>query len=93
MLRESVRSSNIKTIGYDSETEQLEVEFFPDRSGRSAIWSYGGVATYEFHAVVTAESVGSAFSALKKMKVGRKVGFIENGIEHRIPDGVEEPAS
>jgi len=54
MTRTSVKSSNIKSIGYDSETKTLEVEFSGER-----VYQYYEVPA-ELHAeLMLAESHGS----------------------------------
>jgi hypothetical protein len=56
MKRETIESSNIKSLGYDPETETLEVEF---NSGQ--IYQYEGVNGDLHQNLINAESVGSFF--------------------------------
>lgn len=56
-----VTSSNIASIGYDPQTETLEVRF---KGGRTA--SYSGVRAETHRALMSAESTGKAFNALIK---------------------------
>lgn len=57
MERRSVSSSNIQSIGYDEETQVLEVEF---KSG--AVYQYTGVNVHLAHNLLGATSVGSFFA-------------------------------
>ena len=57
MDRTSVSSSNIDSIGYDSSSQTLEVEF---NSG--AIYQYYDVPEYIFDELLNASSVGSYLS-------------------------------
>ena len=56
MEREPVESSNLASIGYDSETSTLEVEF---NSG--AIWQYFNVPESVWHEFESSESKGKFF--------------------------------
>ncbi len=56
-----VVSSNIATVGYDSSTERLCVQF---NGGKC--YEYTGVPSGTFVDLVTAESHGKAFNALIK---------------------------
>jgi hypothetical protein len=58
MERVSVSSSNIRSIGYDSDSMTLEVEF---NSG--AVYQYQGVPQAEYDAVMNAGSKGRYFNA------------------------------
>lgn len=58
MERTHVTSSNIRSIGYDTDNQILEVEF---NSG--AIYQYHGVPEYEHDAVMNASSHGVYFNA------------------------------
>lgn len=40
MKRKAVESSNVASIGHDADTNVLEVEFKPDRSGRARVYQY-----------------------------------------------------
>jgi len=58
MEREVVSSSNIRSIGYDSDSMTLEVEF---NSG--AVYQYQGVPQSEYDALMNAGSKGTHFNA------------------------------
>lgn len=61
MERTSVSSSNISAVGYDPETQTLEVEF---RNGSA--YSYEGVPEEVHAALLGAGSVGGYFNAFIK---------------------------
>jgi len=56
MIRQPVSSSNISSIGYDSESQTLEIEF---RSGD--IYQYFMVPESTYNALMSASSHGSFF--------------------------------
>jgi hypothetical protein len=56
MTRKAVKSSNIKSVGYDATTKTLEVEF---TSG--GVHQYSGVSAAKHAALIKAKSVGSYF--------------------------------
>jgi len=56
MHREQVSSSNIKSIGYESNSQTLEVEF---RDG--GIYQYFNVASNTYEKLISAQSIGSFF--------------------------------
>ncbi|HVX56934.1 MAG TPA: KTSC domain-containing protein [Candidatus Saccharimonadales bacterium] len=56
MKRSPVKSSNLKTVGYDPATKTLEVEF---HSG--AVHQYAGITPGAHQALVRAPSIGSHF--------------------------------
>lgn len=58
MERTPVSSSNISAIGYDSDSEVLEVEF---TSG--AVYSYSGVPLGEYEGFMNADSKGKYLHA------------------------------
>ena len=58
MERVSVTSSNIKSVGYDEDTQTLEVEF---KSG--AVYQYYGVDESVHFDMIDAGSVGQYFNA------------------------------
>lgn len=58
MDREYVESSNLRSVGYDSNTSTLEVEF---TSG--AIWQYFDVLESSYYEMKSASSVGKYFNA------------------------------
>jgi hypothetical protein len=57
MLRVNVASSNISSIGYDADTQTLEIEFL---SGR--IYEYYNVPNDTYDELMNASSIGSYFS-------------------------------
>lgn len=58
MKREPVTSSNIASIGYDPQTETLEVEF---KNG--TVYQYHGVDADKHAALMKADTVGGHFNA------------------------------
>lgn len=60
MDRKPVKSSQIKSIGFDSETSTLEVEF---ASESNPIWHYQPITPEGFNEMMKAESVGKYFHA------------------------------
>lgn len=52
-----VASSMINSVGYDAETQTLDVEF---KDGR--VYSYGGVPQSEYDNMMSAQSVGKYFA-------------------------------
>jgi hypothetical protein len=69
IIRTPVVSSNIAAIGYDADTETLEVEFV---SG--ALYRYQGVPADAYQALMNAKSIGSHFSArIRLIWVGAKI--------------------
>ena len=63
MKRQSVESSNLKSIGYDEFLLVLEIEF---KSG--AVYRYYGVPSEVHDELINAESVGKYFNANVKSK-------------------------
>lgn len=57
MKRQNVKSSNIKSIGYDSAAKVLEVEFT-----NGAVWQYEDVPAKVYNDLMTADSVGGYFA-------------------------------
>jgi len=57
MIRKSVSSSNIRSIGYDSKSQTLEIEF---HSG--GIYQYFNVPESIYNALMSASSHGSYFA-------------------------------
>lgn len=55
MNRQPVKSSNLKSVGFENGT--LEVEF-----GNGSIWQYQGVPAEVYNAMLAADSVGSYFA-------------------------------
>lgn len=58
MEREPVSSSNVAAVGYDPDSETLEVEF-----KKSGIYQYFNVPAFMFERLVAADSVGKFFNA------------------------------
>ena len=58
MERERVRSSNIRSVGYDAQEETLEVEFV-----NGGLYQYFGVAQQLYERFMAAPSKGKFFSA------------------------------
>lgn len=58
MERTSVTSSDINTVGYDSETQTLEVEFI-----KGGVYQYSGVPAGEHDALMNADSKGKYLNA------------------------------
>jgi hypothetical protein len=58
MERISVSSSNISAIGYDPDSEVLEVEFT-----NGAVYSYSGVPSGEYEGFINADSKGKYLHA------------------------------
>ncbi|MFH1659720.1 MAG: hypothetical protein FD131_329 [Rhodocyclaceae bacterium] len=58
MDRTPVSSSNISAIGYDSDSEMLEVEFT-----NGAVYSYSGVPLGEYDGFMNADSKGKYLHA------------------------------
>jgi len=70
MEREYVQSSNLKSIGYDSNSSTLEVEF---NSG--AIWQYYDVLESTYYELKSASSIGKYFSTnIKGLYSASQVG-------------------
>ena len=63
MKRQSVESSNLKSVGYDEFLLVLEIEF---KSG--AVYRYYGVPSEVHDELINAESVGKYFNANVKSK-------------------------
>ncbi len=58
MKRLSVESSNLASVGYDAQTQTLEVEF-----NHGGVYQYFDVPESEYEALMSASSHGSYFSA------------------------------
>lgn len=58
MHRKAVKSSNIKSIGYDKETSTLEIAF---NTGK--VYQYNNVPESVYTALMSAESKGKYFNA------------------------------
>lgn len=58
MERTPVTSSNICSVGYDTDSESLEIEF-----NNGSVYQYSNVPTGEYEGLLSAESVGKYFHA------------------------------
>ena len=58
MQREAVTSSNLVSVGYDPESQVLEVEF---KNG--TVYQYEGVPRFAYTDLIQAQSPGSYFNA------------------------------
>jgi hypothetical protein len=58
MERTTVSSSNINSIGYEAETQTLEIEFM-----RGSVYQYSDVPVEEYEAIMNADSKGKYFNA------------------------------
>ncbi len=54
--RTRVSSSMINSVGYDADTQTLDIEF-----SNGALYSYGGVPQSEYDSLMGAQSVGKYF--------------------------------
>lgn len=59
MEREQVESTNLASVGYDPNSETLEVEFL--KSGD--VYQYFNVPAFEYEQLLSANSIGGYFSA------------------------------
>ena len=57
MIRQSVSSSNLRSVGYDSDQLILEIEFH-----ESGVYQYFGVPERVFKGLMSAQSIGSFFN-------------------------------
>ncbi len=58
MNRDSVSSSNIASIGYDSESETLEIEFL-----NGSVYQYFDVPEHVYEGIMSADSHGKYLNA------------------------------
>lgn len=58
MQREPVSSSNIASIGYDPDSETLEIEFL-----NTGIYQYYNVPSFMYERLMEADSAGKFFNA------------------------------
>ena len=58
MHRQAVNSTNIRSIGYETTTQTLDIEF---RGG--SLYQYSGVGYAVYQALMSAASIGSYFYA------------------------------
>ena len=61
MERQAVKSSNLSEVGYDADTQVLEVQF-----KKGAIYQYFDVPVEVYDELMEAESIGKAFSTMIK---------------------------
>ena len=61
MTRNSVQSSNLSSVGYDSENQILEIEF-----KKSGIYQFFKVQLNVYNGLMTASSLGEYFNAYIK---------------------------
>ena len=61
MNRSDVDSTSLKSIGYDSGSSVLEVEFV-----KGSIYRYSDVPEHVYDEVMTSDSIGAAFGKLIK---------------------------
>jgi len=57
MQRENVKSSNLKSVGYDALAEVLEIEFLD-----GCVYQYFNVSEYVYNSLMGASSLGKYFS-------------------------------
>jgi hypothetical protein len=62
MEMKEVKSSQIRAIGYDPETETLAVEFLPKGKWPASEYHYSFVNSDTYYALMTAESIGKYFA-------------------------------
>jgi len=75
MLRNPVRSSNIKSVGYDAQALVLEVEF-----SSGTVYQYAGVPASIYDEMMASDSIGSYFARnVRGDFEGRKVGNDDRG--------------
>lgn len=56
MKRETVISSNLASVGYDTQSQTLEIEF-----NHGGIYQYFDVPQEEYDSLINADSIGSYF--------------------------------
>jgi hypothetical protein len=61
MERQAVKSSNLSEVGYDADTQVLEVQF-----KKGAIYQYFDVPVEVYDELMEAESIGKAFGTMIK---------------------------
>lgn len=70
MKREPVNSKSVVSVGYDAETQELEVEW------PSGIYRYAGVSEETYAELQAAESIGKFI--LARIKPGRQWARVDN---------------
>ena len=75
MDRIPVKSSNIKAIGWEPETKELEVEFLPHKDGEPGrCYRYQNVEYEQYRDFLNAESVGHHFAVnIRACFEGRRI--------------------
>jgi hypothetical protein len=68
MDRTPVKSSNVKSLGYDAESKTVEVEF-----ASGGVYTYHNVEPKTYVELMGAESIGKAVNQLKKGHEAKKV--------------------
>ena len=58
MERTPVTSTDLSAIGYDAESQILEIEFI-----KGSVYQYSGVPTSEYEGIMNADSKGRYFNA------------------------------
>jgi len=78
-------SSNVKMIGYDQATRELDVVYHatPD-----IVYRFQDITAQAFCGVIAADSVGTALAVAVKLKAHRKHGLPESG-DHDTPASVK----
>ncbi len=87
ILRENVASSNVAALGYDRNTQTLEVAYKPNKDGLSRVYAYAPVMPFEFDAMTQpGNSIGRAIAHIKTNGgiVATLVAEIRDGQESRI---------
>lgn len=72
MQRQPVKSSNVKSVGYDPASQMLEVEFTT-----GSVYQYPKVSGKEYETLIGADSVGRTLNTL--IKPNRTVTRIDAG--------------
>lgn len=65
MTRTKVESSAMHSVGYDDDTQTLEIAFLPNKDGCSRVWHYSPVDRSEYEAMIDPANVGTPRSAGK----------------------------
>ena len=69
-----VSSSQIESIGYDEDTQQLRIAFINKRGGAPSLYEYDNVSPQLHEQLMTAPSIGSFFAAtIKGVNPYRKI--------------------
>ena len=80
---QEVKSSNIKSVGYDKENEILEIEF---KSG--ATWEYLAVTEEKYKEMMEADSIGRYFiKNIRGFHCGQKVLKLSEELEQMNVSG------